>query len=228
MHEKLFEVIDEMIVPKKSVFDIYDKIEDFFSKNDLEKIPNTIPVSINCNQIIYHGKPILYELKEGDVLIVDVCFSYNGILIDGAKTYVVGVSNRAAIKLINDNRNIIKELLTKIKADVLVKDVIKFLNSKINDMGYYLFPDGMGHGIGNTLHEPPFLSLNNLENFNWKFKPGDYFTIEPILFIKKEIPYENILGEGILSENNIASQFEVSVFINEKGEAQILNRALIN
>ena len=86
----------------------------------------------------------------------------------------------------------------------------------------------MGHVIGSTLHEKPLLSLNDFTDFNYIFKVGDCFTIEPIVMLFKEDVFQNVIGEGVISIDNLSSQFEITLYIREKGDVKILNKALIN
>ena len=98
----------------------------------------------------------------------------------------------------------------------------------IDERGFYLYPDGMGHGIGEELHMRPFISLTDYTDFNYLFKPGDIFTLEPIVFLYKDSVSENILGEGLIESGNCSSQFEITIYIDLLGDVVVLNRALIN
>lgn len=227
LHVELFNEIDDLISPGESIYTIVDYINEFLYEKGAFDIPDARKVTININNVIYHGVPGDVELKEGDVLTVDICFIYKGVLIDGAKTYTVGNCSEVIEKLIKVSKESVKEVLSILKAGISVVNVLKFLNDYVLLRGYYLFKEGVGHGVGSSLHQSPFLSLSDFSDSNYIFKPGDKFTIEPIIMLYEDEVYENIIGEGIISENNLSSQFEVTIIIDQTGKPIVLNDALL-
>ncbi|MGL1894037.1 MAG: M24 family metallopeptidase [Spirochaetaceae bacterium] len=228
LQERLFDELNKLVIPNKNILFLSDFVDDFFEKNSIFVIPETIPLTININNIVYHGQPTDYILLSGDIISIDICFCWEGVKIDGAKTFIVGEGSLKYKNLISTNKEALKQVLKIIDVGTSVKDILLFLNEYIGLRGYYLFPDGLGHGIGKGLHESPILSLSNLTDFKYKFKKEDFFTIEPIIFLFKDEVYQNSIGEGVISESNVSSQFEISIYIKEQGEVEILNIGLLN
>lgn len=227
VHEQLFYEIDSLIFSGQSVYSIVDYAEDFLQIRGAFEIPETKRVTVNLNNVIYHGLPGDIELRDGDIVTVDICFMYKGVIIDGAKTYAVGDCSVIVYEMIDVSRESVKKAVDFVKAGVSVIDVVKFINDYILLRGFFMFRDGAGHGIGSTLHQGPYLSLNNLSDSSYIFKPGDKFTIEPIILLYEEDVNENIIGEGLVSSGNRSSQFEITLIIDEKGEPIVLNSALL-
>jgi len=228
LHEQLFLSISSIIIEGKSINSIYDYIYFFFKSNSITEIPGTNAVSLNINNIVYHGVPRKGSFSSGDVVTVDVCFCYRREFIDGAKTFIVGSVSDRVKNLVLVSRDVILSVSKIIEAGTTVGSIIKFISDYVAIRGFYLFPHGMGHGIGKELHVSPILSLSNYSDWKIKLEVGDYFTIEPIIFLKEEDVIENILGEGYISDGNISSQFEVSMEVNNSGGVNILNRSLLN
>lgn len=228
LQENLFSELKKKLKPKVSFFKIYDFISEYFKINMLEIIPGSIPVTINLNNIVYHGRPGSGCLQNGEVVTIDVCFSYKGLNIDGAATFPIGTVTNDVNRLIEVNKALIKGVLDIIDVGVSVKQIIRFLSDYITEKGYFILPHGMGHGIGDLLHQKPLISLNDFTDFEYEFKQGDLFTIEPIILLRKDQVYENILGEGITSDHNISSQFEIMIYIQGSNSLKILNEGLLN
>ena len=72
------------------------------------------------------------------------------------------------------------------------------------------------------------MSLTNYIDFDYVFKIGDIFTIEPIIFDYPDDVYVNKLNEGVISEGNISSQIEITIYIEKKGGVHILNSGVLN
>lgn len=227
LQETLFFELKKILIRNITFFEIYDFITLYYSLNSLEIIPNSIPVTINLNNTVYHGRPGAGYIKDGDIVTIDVCYSYKDIKIDGASTFSIGSVSNVVSSLIDVNKEAIKGVLNIIDIGVSVKDIIKFLSDFISDKGYYILPHGMGHGIGEFLHQKPFISLNDFTDFDYKFKKGDIFTIEPIILLERDKICENIIGEGMCSSGNISSQFEIMIYLEDYNSLKIINEALI-
>ncbi len=228
LQESLFAKLDIFIKEGVSLFDIDDFVESFFIEKFIIPIESTQPVTINLNNVVYHGRPTGVKLKNGDIVTIDICFNWNKENIDGAKTYIIGEVEANVKELLDVSRGAINAVVGIIDIGTSVKDVISCLSDYIGIRGYYLFPSGLGHGIGLSLHERPFMSLNDFSDFNYLFKIGDLFTIEPIVMLFKEDVVQNVIGEGIVGLDNLSSQFEITIYIRGKGDIIILNNALIN
>ncbi|QEN05889.1 methionyl aminopeptidase [Thiospirochaeta perfilievii] len=227
-HETLFYNLEPLVVPGVTLIFIYNFCMDFFKSKSLNIIPDTIPVTINTNNIVYHGQNLDRVLIQGDIVTIDVCFRLGDGSVDGAKTFIVGNCSDRVRDLVDVSRDVIKEAVNRIRPGVKVNEVVSFISDYISIRGFYLLPDGIGHGIGESLHVSPFISLNDFTDFNYVFKVGDLFTLEPVVLMFKEVITESDSGEGIADITNFSSQFEITIYIDKYGSIVILNKALLN
>lgn len=226
LHENLFNEINKIVHEGLNVDEIYSFVENYFTYHRITVIPGTLPVTININHIVYHDTPNGVVLKNGDILTIDICFDLKGSLIDGAVTFVVGEDNSKEA-LVSFNKKMLLNVIRDIREGTVVKEVLRKISDLVAMQGYFLVPDGLGHGIGTSLHDSPFLSLNDFTDFNYILKRGDRFTLEPILLCNKESVCENSFGVGYVSKNNYSSQFEVTLQVGDNGELEVLNGALL-
>lgn len=227
-HVELIRALESSLQPGLLVDRLYGITKEYFISHNLEEIEDTILLSININNRVYHDRPVGILFKSGDVVTIDLCFRYRGDIIDGAITRVVGQSNSAVDRLIQFNKELLKSVLEIITPGVSVKTLLKYISDKVALEGYYLLPDGLGHGVGSGLHVKPFLSLNDFTDFSYIISREDRFTLEPVLLMYKESVSEDENGVGKISSDNVSSQFEVTITFDEKGKLLVLNGALLN
>lgn len=224
IQEKLYREIDGLIVEGVKLSTISNKIIECYSIYNLEIIEDTEPVTINKNNIVYHNTDFSDSLKTNDIVTIDTCFKYCGDVVDGAKTYCLGDKHK---ELLNVSKEVVISAAKIVQEGVKVSSLLNHISDYIAVRGYYLFPEGIGHGIGNNLHKHPYLSLKYYDDYSYTFKKGDYFTIEPIVFLFKDSVKEGDCNQGIISANNASSQFEVSIFIDNNGLVKIINGGLL-
>lgn len=227
IQDELFRRLEKLIVPGESIYHIIDFIDNFLSMDEVYSIPGSTKTTININNIVYHGLPGEKFLEHDDIITIDVCFKYKTAIIDGAKTFLVGKCSENKKRVVKINRDLVLEALGVIKAGVSVFEIVRFFNDYVLVNGLYLFKDGAGHGIGSELHQRPYISLSDMSDGEYLFKPGDKFTIEPIVLFKEEEVETNIIGEGYISSENFSSQFEITIILDECGEPVVLNPGLL-
>lgn len=225
LQENLYDELELFLTESLQLNDVYDYIFCYMKKNKLEVIPNSYPVSVNVNNIIYHGCEKEKTIKRNDLITIDTCFMLNSSLVDGAKTFSIGTDKHRDILKVS--KDVVTKSIAKIKEGFKVAELLTFIHEYVSLNGFYLFPDGIGHGITDIIHARPFISLSFYDDYSYKFKKGDIFTIEPLVLLQKDSVAENENGEGIVSEGNMSSQFEVTILIDDGGLPLVINKGLI-
>lgn len=144
------------------------------------------PASIctSVNEVIIHGVPNDYILKEGDILGIDVGVEADGWYGDAAITFGIGEITKEDERLIACARDALYYAIDIIKEGMRFKELSYELEQFILKRGYVPLKGYCGHGIGKKPHEEPeipnYLDTNNPKQ-GPKIKEGMVFCIEPMI-----------------------------------------------
>ena len=116
--------------------------------------PASICVSVNDE--VVHGIPSKkHILKEGDIVSLDAGVIYKGYQSDAARTHAVGQISEEDQRLIDITKQSFFEGIKFAKAGNHLFDISKTIQKFVEDNGYSVVRDLVGHGIGRKLHEEP-------------------------------------------------------------------------
>ncbi len=124
--------------------------------------PASICVSIN--EEVVHGIPDARTLQNGDLVSVDVGVRINGFCADAARTFTVGEMDDVSLKLIDVTKKALTRGIKKAIEGNKVSDISHAVQSFVEQSGFNVVRDFVGHGIGKEIHEEP-----QVPNFG---KPG--------------------------------------------------------
>ena len=130
--------------------------------------PNATCLSLN--EIIIHGIPTDYQLKEGDILGIDLGVEYDGWYGDGAVSIGIGKISKKDEELIACAKDTLYEAIDFIKVGLHFKELSLFLEDSIKSKGFVPLLGFCGHGIGRKPHDEPEIP-NYLESKNPKQGP---------------------------------------------------------
>ncbi len=146
----------------------------------LRPYPATLCVSINDE--VVHGIPneSIKTLKEGDIVGLDLGLTHNGIIVDAAITVPVGNINEESRKLLDVTET---ALTAGIKAAVpgnRVGDIGHAIAGVIENAGFKVVRELGGHGVGEHVHEEPFISNFGHPGTGPELVEGMVLALEPI------------------------------------------------
>lgn len=184
VHEKLAEIIE----PGITTLDIDRKGEELIraagclpSFKGYEGYPASICVSINDE--VVHGIPTEeHHLFEGDLVSLDAGVIYQGYQSDAARTYGVGRIDSEAQRLIDVTRESFFRGIEYARAGNHLYDISSAVQKYVEENGFSVVRDLVGHGIGKEMHEEP-----EIPNFKPRFgrgirlQPGMTLAIEPMV-----------------------------------------------
>lgn len=179
---------------------------------------------ISVNDAVVHGFPTNNELKNGDVVSVDVGVFKNGFHGDSAYTFAVG-----------DISDEIKQLL-RVTKESLYKGIEKAVHgNRIGDIafaiqehtekkhGYGVVRDLVGHGLGRSLHEEPQVPNFGKRGTGAKLMQSMTIAIEPMINMgTKDIFYDKDGWTIRTADGKPSAHYEHDVCI-QKGKADILS-----
>lgn len=177
--------------------------------------PATICASIN-NELI-HGIPNDIPLKDGDILSIDVGTFKNGFHGDCARTYPVGNVSKEALKLIEITKNSFFEGIKFANPDYYLYDISEAIQNYIQQNGFSVVTNYVGHGIGKKLHEEP--QVPNYRPFRKKgpkLFAGMTLAIEPMVnYGEKDVVVLNDGWTVVTKDGKLCAHYENTILITK-------------
>ncbi len=179
---------------------------------------------ISVNDAVVHGFPDNKELKEGDVVSVDVGVFKNGFHGDSAYTFVIGEPTEAVRKLLRVTKESLYKGIEKAVANNRVGDIAYAIQEHTERKhNYGVVRELVGHGVGRELHEDPQVPNFGKRGNGPKLLPGMTFAIEPMINMGKKDVYTDKDDWTIRTRDGKPSaHFEHSVCV-QKDKADILS-----
>lgn len=141
------------------------------------------PYSIcaSVNEQIVHGFPSKYELKDGDIISIDVGATLSGFVGDTATTVPVGNVREDWLELIRVTEECLERAIQQCHPGRRLGDIGWAVQGLAESRGYSVVREYVGHGIGRKMHEDPQIPNYGKPGTGLKLKAGYVFAIEPML-----------------------------------------------
>ncbi|MSS64080.1 type I methionyl aminopeptidase [Velocimicrobium porci] len=197
----------------------YDCIPSFLNYNGY---PASICVSVNDE--VVHGIPSKKRiLKEGDIVSLDAGVIYKGYHSDAARTHAVGEISSEAQRLIDVTRQSFFEGIKYAKAGCHLYDISKAVQKYVEENGFSVVRDLVGHGIGSQLHEEPQIPNFKQIGRGLRLQPGMTLAIEPMVNAGAyDVWWLEDDWTVVTQDNSLSAHYENTVLITE-GEPEILS-----
>ena len=183
--------------------------------------PHSLCISVNS--VVVHGIPSDYTLKEGDIVSIDCGTKYKGFFGDSAYTFAVGQVSEAAERLMQTTRQSLFEGIGKALAGNRIGDIGAAVQRYVEEYGYSVVREMVGHGIGSRLHEKPDVPNYGRPGQGKQLAEGMVLCIEPMI---------NEGGRGVYMErdgwtlrtadNRNSAHYELTVVVR-KEKAELLS-----
>ncbi|WGH28129.1 MAG: type I methionyl aminopeptidase [Candidatus Shikimatogenerans bostrichidophilus] len=147
----------------------------------LYNYPNTICASIN--EEVVHSIPKNKFLNDGDIISIDCGVFMNNYYGEHAYTFKVGNIKKKTKKLLKYTKKSLFLGIKECKIGKKIGDIGYKINKYIKKKGFKIVKKLGGHGIGNKLHELPYIPNYGLKNTGLKLKNGMVLSIEPMVNI---------------------------------------------
>lgn len=180
--------IGKIIKPGITTFEIDQFVEKFLKENGAtpeqkgyEGYPYAICASVNDE--ICHGFPRKEQLKDGDIVTVDMVVNLNGWLADSAWSYAVGNISPEVKKLMEVTKNSLYKGIEKAVIGNRIGDISNTVQEYVESNGFSVVKDFVGHGIGQSMHEDPQVPHFGRPGRGPRLSEGMVITIEPMVNI---------------------------------------------
>lgn len=145
---------------------------------------NGFPYSlcISVNDVVVHGFPGGYELKDGDIVSVDCGFYKNGYHGDSAYTFAIGNVAPEVLQLLKVTKESLYRGMAQARESNRVGDIsFAIENFTARENPYGVVRDLVGHGVGKNLHEDPQVPNYGKRGDGKRLKEGMVLAIEPMI-----------------------------------------------
>ena len=182
------------------------------------------PASIcsSINEQVVHGIPGPRQLKDGDVISIDIGVKLNRYYGDAAITVPVGEVDAEILKLLSVTEQALNKGIEQAIKGNRLSDISHAVQLHAEAYGYGVVRDYVGHGIGQRMHEDPQIPNYGPPGRGPLLKSGMTLAIEPM--INYGTPDVEVLADDwtvVTVDRKISAHFEHTVAITE-GEPEIL------
>ncbi len=225
---KTLAAVAEKIAPGVATLDLDRLAEEFIRSHDAipsfldyNGFPNSLCISVN--EVVVHGIPSDYKLKEGDIVSIDCGVYKNGFHGDSAYTFAVGDVSEEKRQLMKATKESLYLGIETAVAGSRVGDIGFVVQNYCENKTYSVVRDLVGHGVGHDLHEEPQVPNFGKRGRGKKLQDGLVIAIEPMINLgKKEVVVAEDGWTISTKDGKPSAHYEHSVVVR-KGEADILS-----
>jgi methionyl aminopeptidase len=179
--------------------------------------PGSICTSINDE--IVHGIPNRKRvLHEGDIISLDVGVGYKGFFTDSATTVAVGAIDATSARLLAVTVQALEAGIAASRVGNHIGDIGAAVQTAVENAGFSVVRDLVGHGIGVEFHEEPQVPNYGKAKRREKLVPGLTLAIEPMVNVGG--PATRTLPDRwtiVTADGTRSAHFEHTVAITEEG-----------
>jgi methionyl aminopeptidase len=172
---------------------------------------------ISVNKEFAHGVPSYkVNLKNGDIINIDVSAELGGFWSDNGCSFVVGEDIQGVQHLIDTSKEILLDAISQISGGVRISDIGKLIETKAKKAGYTVIRDLGGHGVGRSLHEEPDGIMNYYDRHDKfrRFRKDSIVAIET--FISTKSTFIETVSDGwafVGNKGGFVAQHEHTILI---------------
>jgi len=217
------DLVEAMIEPGLITERINSLVHKFTVKNNATPAPlhyRGFPksVCVSVNDVICHGIPGPYALKDGDIVNVDVTTILDGYYADANKSFWVGTPSAEARKIVDVARESLKRAIAMVQPGNTIGDIGWAIQTWAEDNDCSVVREFVGHGVGFDFHEAPQIPHFGRRGQGIEIIPGMVFTIEPMINLGGNSL--RILRDdwtAVTRDGSLSAQFEQTLLVTENG-----------
>jgi len=180
-------------------------------------------ICASVNDVVVHGFPSDYVLKEGDIVSIDLGTKYKGYNGDSAYTFPVGEVDEKTRQLLTVTKASLYKGIEKAVAGLRTGDIGHAVQSYVEQFGFGVVRELEGHGIGRDMHEDPGVPNYGRQGHGVKLIDGMTICIEPMITAGSRGVYVARNGWAVhTADHQNAAHFELTVVVRH-GKAEQLS-----
>jgi methionyl aminopeptidase len=172
----------------------------------------------SVNDVICHGFPTKEPLKDGDIVTIDMVVNLDGWLADSAWSYAVGNISPEAKRLLQVTEKALYLGIEQAVPGNRIGDISHAIQSYAEAQGYSVVRDFTGHGIGQRIHEEPYIPHFGPPGRGPRLKEGMVITIEPMLNVGSyHVKIDEDGWTARTRDGKLSAQYEHTIAITADG-----------
>lgn len=172
----------------------------------------------SINDEVCHGFPRKAPLENGDIVTIDMVVNLNGALADSAWSYAVGEVTEEAQQLLDVTKEALYRGIAVSVPGNRVGDIGHAIQSYVEEEGFSVVREFIGHGIGSVIHEKPDIPHYGLPGKGPRLKEGMVFTIEPMVNVGEwKTKMDNNGWTARTVDGKLSAQYEHTIAITKEG-----------
>jgi methionyl aminopeptidase len=191
-------------------------------RNPQAKYPFPASICSSVNEEVVHGIPDDRPLQPGDIVSIDVGVRLKGYCGDAARTFAVGTPSPRVRRLLNVTRETLELALAHARPYERWSNIAKLLQKKVEDAGFGVVREFVGHGVGRDMHEEPKVP-NYLERGpkaqDFQLVPGLTIAVEPM--VTEGTPEVEFRDRDrwtvVTKDRSLAAHFEHTIAVTNSG-----------
>lgn len=179
--------------------------------------PYPYSLCTSLNDVVVHGQPSDYTIKDGDLVKLDLGLLYKGLYLDTATTVVVGKIGKDVARLVAATEEALGVAIAEAMIGKTLGD-IGFVIERVAKKNKCSVVEGLtGHGIGRALHEEPAVLNVGRRGEGEELREGMVLAIEP-MFAAGGGALRQLRDESwATADSSLAAHFEHTVAITKDG-----------
>jgi len=176
--------------------------------------PGTLCIEVN--EMVVHGFPSQYVLKDGDIIGTDCVAELDGFNGDSCYTFAVGDVDPKVMSLLETTYESLYKGIAAAKAGKRIGDIGNAVQSFCEHHGYSVVREMCGHGIGKSMHEDPEVPNYGRRGIGPLLKPGMCICVEPMINMgSKNIVIEKDGWQTRTKDRKFSAHYEHTILITE-------------
>lgn len=173
---------------------------------------------ISVNDVVIHGIPDNTVIREGDIVSIDTGALYKGWHGDNAATFAAGAISEEAQRLMDVTKESLIRGIAAAQAGARVGDISAAVQGYVEENGFSVVREYVGHGVGTDMHEEPEVPNFGHAGRGPRLVPGMVIAVEPMVNVGQ--PQVKQMPDGWTvrtRDGSLSAHFEYTIAITAKG-----------
>ncbi|MFO8006051.1 type I methionyl aminopeptidase [Thioalkalivibrio sp.] len=178
--------------------------------------PKSICTSVNHQ--VCHGIPGDRQLKNGDIINIDITVIKDGYHGDTSQMFCIGKPSIQAQRAVDIARACLYLGIQQVRPGATLGDIGHAIQAHAEANRCSVVREYCGHGIGKVFHEDPQVLHYGKPGTGLRLEPGMCFTIEPMINAGRR--HTRLLADGwtaVTKDHSPSAQWEHTILVTEDG-----------